>query len=232
MKWSEFDLHLLVACFLRVRFPIVVALNKADTPEAAKHISRVQAALGDCLPVSARSELWLWQQRRKGTLAYEDGGGSVSVLGDFPEVEEQVKLLRQKVLDEYGSTGVLKVLSQAVYRRKPIFCCPVDDFATLESLPRPGSSPTGGYPGYPKPSQTKPKLATMLMLRPLSTAEEVYAALKNEQMVRGDLVRAEVLQINGNGSTQVQVLRRDDTLRPKGSPAALVVRVLTNKKVK
>ena len=43
-----------------------------------------------------------------GTLAYEDGGGSVSVLGDFPEVEEQVKLLRQKVLDEYGSTGVLK----------------------------------------------------------------------------------------------------------------------------
>ncbi|CAE7673770.1 unnamed protein product [Symbiodinium sp. KB8] len=232
LKWSEFDLHLLVACFLRVRFPIVVALNKADTPEAAKHISRVQAALGDCLPVSARSELWLWQQRRKGTLAYEDGGGSVSVLGDFPEVEEQVKLLRQKVLDEYGSTGVLKVLSQAVYRRKPIFCCPVDDFATLESLPRPGSSPTGGYPGYPKPSQTKPKLATMLMLRPLSTAEEVYAALKNEQMVRGDLVRAEVLQINGNGSTQVQVLRRDDTLRPKGSPAALVVRVLTNKKVK
>lgn len=230
LKWSEFDLHLLVACFLRVRFPIVVALNKADTPEAAHHISRVQEALGDtCLPVSARSELWLWQQRRKGTLAYEDGGDSVSVLGDFPEVEEQVKLLRQKVLDEYGSTGVLKVLSQAVYRRKPIFCCPVADFSTLESLPRTGSSPTGGYP---KPNQTKPKLATMLMLRPLSTAEEVYAALKNEQMVRGDLVRAEVLQINGNGSTQVQVLRRDDTLRPKASPAAWVVRVLTNKKVK
>ena len=65
LKWSEFDLHLLVACFLRVRFPIVVALNKAmiavdctrmnetcgtgssllqaDTPEAAHHISRVQA---------------------------------------------------------------------------------------------------------------------------------------------------------------------------------------------
>ncbi|CAK9056824.1 Uncharacterized GTP-binding protein YGR210C [Durusdinium trenchii] len=31
LNWSEFDLHLLVACFLRVRFPIVIALNKAMT---------------------------------------------------------------------------------------------------------------------------------------------------------------------------------------------------------
>lgn len=43
LTWSEFDLHLLVACFLRVRFPIMVALNKADTLESAEHISRVQA---------------------------------------------------------------------------------------------------------------------------------------------------------------------------------------------
>merc|ERR1712176_1395500 len=28
-NFTEYDLHLLVACFLRVRFPIVVALNKA-----------------------------------------------------------------------------------------------------------------------------------------------------------------------------------------------------------
>ena len=68
--------------------------------------------------------------------------------------------------------------------------------------------------------------------------------------MRGDLVRAEVLQIDGNGSTQaatlfacwyseaklcvpsyqVQVLRRDDALKPKMPPAAWVVRVLTNKK--
>ena len=45
-----------------------------------------------------------------GTLAYIDGGGSaaVSLLGQAVEVEEQVKLLRQKVLDVYGSTGVME----------------------------------------------------------------------------------------------------------------------------
>ena len=43
----------------------------------------------------------------------------MSVLGDFPEVEEQVKLLRQKVLDEYGSTGVLKATDLWTGVRKP-----------------------------------------------------------------------------------------------------------------
>ena len=45
-----------------------------------------------------------------GVLAYEDGGGSssVSLLSATAEVEEQVKLLGQKVLDVYGSTGVLQ----------------------------------------------------------------------------------------------------------------------------
>ena len=42
LTWTELDLHLLVACFLRVRFPIVVALNKADTAEATAHIVKVQ----------------------------------------------------------------------------------------------------------------------------------------------------------------------------------------------
>jgi len=42
LTWTELDLHLLVACFLRVRFPIVVALNKADTAEATEHIAKVQ----------------------------------------------------------------------------------------------------------------------------------------------------------------------------------------------
>ena len=35
----------------------------------------------------------------------------------------------------------------------------------------------------------------MLMLRPLSTVEELHAALKHEQLLRGDLVRAEVLKM-------------------------------------
>ncbi|CAK9107720.1 unnamed protein product [Durusdinium trenchii] len=220
LNWSEFDLHLLVACFLRVRFPIVIALNKADTAEAQEHIVRAQAALGNAVAVSARSELWLLQQQRKGHLTYLEGGGpqSIAITEHAPEdVRDQVSQLRQKVLEVYGSTGVMEVLSRAVLQRSPVFCCPVSEFTTLQSLS------SGGY-------STKSKLVTMMMLRPLSTVEEVHAALKNEKLVRGDLVRAEMLHIS---TGQVSVLRREEVLKPEGAQAAtFVLRILTNKKAK
>ena len=43
-------------------------------------------------------------------------------------------MLRQRVLQPYGSTGVMEVLSRAVLQRNPVFCCPVSDFSSLESL--------------------------------------------------------------------------------------------------
>lgn len=55
LTWTELDLHLLVACFLRVRFPIVVALNKADTAEATEHIAKVQV-----WPLAAGGLGWQW----------------------------------------------------------------------------------------------------------------------------------------------------------------------------
>ncbi|CAL1173944.1 unnamed protein product, partial [Cladocopium goreaui] len=228
LNWGEFDLHLLVACFLRVRFPIVVALNKADTSEATEHIARVQAVLENAaVPVSARSELWLLQQQRKGHLSYLEGGNSVTLAETAPvEVKEQVEMLKQRVLEPYGNTGVMEVLSRAVLQRSPVFCCPVLDFSSLESLPSVAST-SGGYAGgYAGATKGKSKLATMLMLRPLSTVEEVHAALKNEQLLRGDLVRAEMLRPSG----QVLTLRRDDVLKPEGATA--VMRILTNKKAK
>lgn len=41
--WTEGDLHRLVAHFLRVRFPILLALNKADVPGALEHVREVCA---------------------------------------------------------------------------------------------------------------------------------------------------------------------------------------------
>ncbi|CAE8705302.1 unnamed protein product, partial [Polarella glacialis] len=232
VAWGEYELHLFVACFLRARFPIVVALNKADTPEAAGHVARVKSVLGDsCIPVSARSEWWLYEQQRKGHLSYVEGAGaeSVTLSPEAPEnVREQWEQLRKKVLEPYGSTGVMEVLSVAVSRRGPIFMCPVSDFSTLEGL-------VTSCPSAPAGRSASAKLATMLMLRPMSTVEEAFGALKHEQMLRGDLVRAEALvsDTTDRGSPQVQVLRRDDVLRSHGvEPHAHVLRILTNKKAK
>merc|ERR1712224_306390 len=115
--WLEKDLHLLVACFLRVRFPIVVALNKVDVPEAKENIEHACTVLGEaCMPISARAEWWLFEQQRRGNLTYVEGAGaeSVAILPSASDkVKEQWESLRTRVLHPYGTTGVLDVLTKA-----------------------------------------------------------------------------------------------------------------------
>eukprot|EP00927_Polykrikos_kofoidii_P031627 TRINITY_DN27174_c0_g1_i1.p1 TRINITY_DN27174_c0_g1~~TRINITY_DN27174_c0_g1_i1.p1 ORF type:complete len:985 (-),score=186.35 TRINITY_DN27174_c0_g1_i1:68-3022(-) len=318
LGWQEADLHLMVACFLRARFPIVVALNKADMPEAAARVEKARASLTAagtcCVPVSARSEWWLWEQSRKGHLTYTEGGGAetVHLSQDAPAaVLHQWEQLRTRVLEPLGSTGVLEALTLAVMRRRPVFVAPVVDFISFKGLTRlcagggapvagsgsVGASASGaaeakggnsgggsvgrgsrggrgrgsgggrdgnvsggsGYDGSSssvggsKEAEASP-LATLLMLRPASTVEEAYHALRHQHMLRGEFVRAELL-VGGCGegadSAAVRVLRKEDQLRavPSGAvvptgdekdkaacsgldAATLVLRVLTNKKAR
>merc|ERR1719443_2610412 len=124
-SWTEYDLHLFVACFVRARFPIVVVLNKADLPEARENVARVRAALGGaCVAASARTEWWLYERQRRGHLHYEEGGGADTVKllpGAPPEAAEHLSQIRTKVLVPFGSTGVLEALSLAVLQRRPVF---------------------------------------------------------------------------------------------------------------
>jgi len=223
--FGEYDLHLLVASFLRARFPIVVALNKIDLPEAGPRVERTKEVLGSaCVAVSARSEWWLYDNQRKGHLTYTEGGGAESVVlaaGGPAAVKDQWEKVRP-VLEAYGRTGVLEVLSAAVGRRRPLYVCPVADLGSLEPLQKPSGS---------KVAAAGPPLATMLLLRPLSTVEEAFAALKHEEMLRGDFVRAEVLTDFATKATRV--LKRDDTLAKESEAhEAIVLKVLTNKKAK
>jgi hypothetical protein len=80
--WGPRDLHRLVAHFLRARFPLLLALNKADVGSAAGHIPRVLAAHPHepAVAVSAASERWLCQQRRAGLLRYSDGAGNAQAV--------------------------------------------------------------------------------------------------------------------------------------------------------
>ena len=77
--WGKDQLHRLVAAFLEVRFPTVVALNKCDRPSAKDRVAELLAdgAAGDDLvPCCARVEAALVVARANGSLAYEDGAGA------------------------------------------------------------------------------------------------------------------------------------------------------------
>ena len=85
-EWRARELHYVVAHFLRTRFPILLALNKADAPAAVygQHVARVRAAWPHeaAVPVSARGELLLQQLRAAGVATYAQGAATFDVRAD------------------------------------------------------------------------------------------------------------------------------------------------------
>ncbi|GAX85197.1 hypothetical protein CEUSTIGMA_g12616.t1 [Chlamydomonas eustigma] len=92
--WDEARVHQLVATFLQMRFPILLALNKADMSGAAHHIERVRSTFPHepAVAVSAATERWLCSQRRKSLVSYQDASDCCkaaegSVINDLVAME-------------------------------------------------------------------------------------------------------------------------------------------------
>ena len=81
-NWEPHHLHRIVAHFLRVRFQMILALNKADSPHAAKFAQSVREAHPSepAVEISARGELLLHHLKRAGLCIYEDGADSFTLL--------------------------------------------------------------------------------------------------------------------------------------------------------
>ena len=64
-----------------MRFPILLALNKADIGTAAAHINHIAVSSGDVsVPVSAQAEWTLCRLRRLGLVSYAYGASSFSLI--------------------------------------------------------------------------------------------------------------------------------------------------------
>jgi len=213
--WAEGDLHRLVAFILRMRFPMVIALSKADHPDASAHIARVREAVGEgeiCVPCSARTELQLVEARRDNHISYEDGGSDGVLMSHAPAaVAARLEEARKAVLGPLGSTGVLEAISTSVMLRKPTFICPVADFTSCAGVLVEGKR--GGV------------LCSALVLRPQSTVEEAFSALKAEGFAAGEFVRAELLK-EISPAVSHRVAKKEDRL----GPGTQVLRVVTSKK--
>lgn len=219
--WDRRMLHSVVAHFLRVRFPILLALNKADLPTASAYIQELQAlGLPDpMVPVSAQSEWQLCQLRRAGFIKYNDGERDFSVVPSRASELSgpQRKILadiRQKVLVPFGHTGVLAAVTAAVYLKAPTVVFPVDNLVSCIALP------VGGVHRF----KGSGVLAEPVLLRSGSNTLDLFQVLSHPPLVAvaGDYVRAEYLSEQG----AMLLLRKDQVLSN-----GWVCRVMTNRKV-
>lgn len=196
--WNQADIHRLVSAFLGVRFPMALALNKHDLPSSKKHSKEILSALPvhgahTATPLTARHEMNFVRQYLTGSK--QDGDCAIP-------------------------SGCWQCLTSAMMLREPVLVFPVSDMTTYtplmslnkEAIGNPslpskgmircikasgGSSPTcwnDSQEGYFLPSKkeiAENKLRDVILMKPGSTVEDVFFALKNLGALSGDFVRAE-----------------------------------------
>lgn len=235
-SWPAALLHKVVAHFMRVRFPILIALNKCDSPRAAANIERVKQAWPwePCVATSALGELLLLNLRAAGLIQYEAGDSSFTILPALStknavvstaakasgiqnsQFAEAVIVLDRLKTREQG-TGVTTVLSLAVSLRHPIFVYPVCDYTTFSSLSKPGAISSA--------------LRECIMMHKGSTIATLFSTLKVMRLVEGEYTYSEALLLSqilpdqkvDPASIKSHVLRKEDVV---GDVDTTVVRMM------
>jgi ribosome-binding ATPase YchF (GTP1/OBG family) len=97
--------------------PMVIAANKMDVPAAEKGISRLKETEVKSVPCSAECELALRKAEREGDITYVPGAREFKLIK--PDLEPRkmaaLNLIKERVLDRFGSTGVQQCLNEAVF---------------------------------------------------------------------------------------------------------------------
>ncbi|KAJ4457010.1 putative 45.2 kDa GTP-binding protein [Paratrimastix pyriformis] len=125
--WDEGGVRRFVTTFLKTRFPIILVLNKIDTPRADQNMAKICAMYPDAqyVPVSAAAERFLRNLHKAGVIHYLEGSDHYVTAEDDREGRYSLKPLDERtrrrllniqdlMLFRYGSTGVQAAIQRAV----------------------------------------------------------------------------------------------------------------------
>eukprot|EP00058_Branchiostoma_floridae_P024995 XP_002610485.1 hypothetical protein BRAFLDRAFT_85626 [Branchiostoma floridae] len=216
--WDSKVLPKLVTEFTRIRFPMVLGLNKSDQPEADNNIQRIQEAYPNAatMPMSALSECKLQELQKENFLHYRYGEPSFLTDDEYlrplsSTMVEELDRIQNNVLSKFGSTNVHNALNLAVSLKSPTFAFPVQDLDTLMSLDH---RQKGEVPGV---------LKDCIVLRPGTTVGHLHTVLVHAlELLKGTFVRAEAREINGDK----RVVRKDEVIGPSNN----VIKIMTSPK--
>lgn len=126
-NWSDEEIQNFAFRLREISKPVIVAANKIDL-DSQENLKRLKEKY-DIMPVCAEAELALREADYKGLISYNPGEGDFAVVGSLGEKQKQgLGFVRDRILSEYGSTGVQAVLERAVYGvLKQIVVFPVEN---------------------------------------------------------------------------------------------------------
>jgi len=231
-EWDAGDLRRLVAAFLGARFPMALALNKSDVPSAAENINYIQRSL----PIHGAHV-----------------GVPMSCLHEMTFIRNHMlQSSNNKTTycerSQKGPDGVWLCLQSALCLREPVLVFPVIDMISYSplqsfndysindsSLPSPGMINCLLAAGGSAPSnwdshrQTyllstdRLALRDVLVMKPGSTVEDVFIALKWMGAVGGEFVRAEAA---GKIGEKAKLVKKSDKMGMHNR----IIRIMTTKR--
>ena len=201
-SWDSSDLRRLVSTFLGFRFPMALALNKADVSTAKSFISEIQKSL----PIHGAFI-------GTAVCAYEE----MMFMRTFIPAGKETSSNIENTVCGTRPLGVWDTLTSAISLRPPLLVFPVNDFTSYLPLPgmneraiRDASLPNlsmirclkesdGSIPSmwddtnaqYNQKQTRSLALRDVLVMKPGSTIEDAFLHLKRVGAISGEFVRAE-----------------------------------------
>jgi len=117
-KWNEKNITNFVSKLVELR-PKVIVANKIDVDGAERGIELLRDAFPyPVVPTSAVAELILRRAAKSGLIDYVPGDSDFKELKRLePKQKRVLDVIRKKVLDKWGSTGVIQALNEAVFKQ-------------------------------------------------------------------------------------------------------------------
>lgn len=100
----------------RLSKPILIAANKIDLPSSGENFDSMKKRFDLVVPCSAEAEITLRTASKAGFIDYVPGSKSFEIVKDLTDQQKRgLDLIRQLVLEKYGSTGIQDCLNRAVF---------------------------------------------------------------------------------------------------------------------
>ncbi|MEK6928806.1 MAG: redox-regulated ATPase YchF [Nanoarchaeota archaeon] len=115
-SWSDEQLFNFARELRKYTKPMIIAANKIDRPDGKENFKKIKEEF-DCLivPCFAEGELALREADKTGLISYIPGENKFDIKKELNEKQKRALEGIQKILKEFGSTGIQEVLNKVVF---------------------------------------------------------------------------------------------------------------------
>lgn len=114
--WTSTELEKFAVMLRKITKPMIIAANKMDRPRAKENLERIKKMFDyPIVPCFADGELALREADKVGLISYIPGENGFEIKKELNEKQKSALDAIQKIILEYGSTGIQETLNKVVF---------------------------------------------------------------------------------------------------------------------